>query len=63
MQQATCIISNGRDVGVHTAWAIVEAVDIEHAKQIVPWMFRDKTRVVKVVKYEIADKVHSENSR
>jgi hypothetical protein len=53
----------GCDTGVHTAWAIVEAVDLEHAKQIVPWMFRDKTRVVKVVKYEIADKVHTEKSQ
>jgi hypothetical protein len=51
----------GCDTGVHTAWAIVEAVDIEHAKQIVPWMFRDKTRVVKVGKFAIADKVHKEN--
>jgi hypothetical protein len=48
----------GCDTGVHTAWAIVEAVDLEHAKQIVPWMFRDKSRVVKVVKYEIAGNVH-----
>ena len=48
----------GCDTGVHTAWAIVEAVDIEHAKQIVPWMFRDKSRVVKVVKYDIAGKIH-----
>ena len=50
----------GCDVGVHTAWAIVEAMDIEHARQIVPWMFRDKARVVRVVKYELAEKVHGE---
>jgi hypothetical protein len=52
----------GCDVGVHTGWAIVEAVNEEHARQIVPWMFRDKSRIVKVVKYEIADKTHGTES-
>jgi hypothetical protein len=50
----------GCDVGIHTAWAIVDAVSLEHARQIVPWMFRDKARFVKLVKYEIADKLHHE---
>jgi hypothetical protein len=52
----------GCDVGVHTAWAVVEAMSIEHARQIVPWMFREKARFVRVVKYEVADKVHDENA-
>jgi hypothetical protein len=48
----------GCDAGLHTAWAIVDAADEEHARQIVPWMFRDKTRIVRVVKYDVADKLH-----
>jgi hypothetical protein len=44
--------------GVHTAWAIVEAENREHAKQIVPWMVRDKARIVKLVKFEAADPLH-----
>jgi hypothetical protein len=52
----------GCDSGVHTAWAIVEAESLEHARQIVPWMFRDKARVVKLVRYEIADKLHHDES-
>jgi hypothetical protein len=40
---------------VHSAWAIVEAVDCNHAKQMLPWQVRDKARIVKLVKYEIAD--------
>jgi len=48
----------GCDDGVHTAWAMVEAMDLEHAKQIVPWMFREKSRFVRVVKYEMADEAH-----
>jgi hypothetical protein len=27
--------------GVHSAWAIIEAENREHARQIVPWMVRD----------------------
>jgi hypothetical protein len=50
------------DAGVHAAWAIVEAESLEHARQMVPWMFRDKARVVKLVKYETADKLHHEDS-
>jgi hypothetical protein len=48
----------GCDAGVHTGWAIVEAENLEHAQQMVPWMFRDKARVVKLVKYEIAYGIH-----
>ncbi|MFN3492421.1 MAG: hypothetical protein ACK40V_09405 [Anaerolineales bacterium] len=42
----------------HTAWAIIEAEDLEHAKQVVPWYVREKARVVKLVKFEIADEEH-----
>jgi hypothetical protein len=42
----------------HTAWAIVDAENIEHAKQIVPWYVRDKARIVRLVKFEIADEEH-----
>lgn len=48
----------GCDEGVHTAWAIVEAMSPEHARQMVPWLLRDKSRIVRVVKYQIADKTH-----
>jgi hypothetical protein len=40
---------------VHSAWAIVEAVDRNHAKQMVPWLVRDKARIVKLAKFETAD--------
>jgi len=50
----------GCDDGVHAGWAIVEAENLEHARQIVPWMFRDKARFIKLVKYEMADKLHHE---
>lgn len=42
----------------HTAWAIIEAESPEHAKQIVPWYVREKARIVKLVKFEIADEEH-----
>jgi hypothetical protein len=44
--------------GIHTAWAIIEAENRNHARQIVPWMVRDKARVVKLVKFEVADPLH-----
>ncbi len=44
----------------HTAYAIVEAVNHEHAKQIVPWFLRDKARVIKLVKFEVADPEHDQ---
>jgi hypothetical protein len=46
--------------GVHSAWAIIEAENREHAKQIVPWMLRDKARIVKLVKFEDADPLHKD---
>ena len=52
----------GCEAGVHAAWAIVDVENLEHARQIVPWMFRDKARFVKLVKYEMADKLHHEES-
>ncbi|MBX3038841.1 MAG: hypothetical protein KF758_18165 [Anaerolineales bacterium] len=42
----------------HTAWAIVEAESPEHAKQMIPWYLREKVRIVKVVKFEVADEEH-----
>lgn len=42
----------------HTGWAILEAESLEHAKQIVPWYVRDKVRIVRLVKFEIADEEH-----
>jgi hypothetical protein len=42
----------------HTGWAIVEAENIEHARQIVPWYVRAKARIVHLVKFEIADEEH-----
>jgi hypothetical protein len=44
--------------GVHTGWAIIETDNIEHARQIVPWMVRDKARIVKIEKYEGGDTIH-----
>jgi hypothetical protein len=48
----------GCHAGVHCGWAIVETDNIEHAKQIVPWMVRDKARIVKLEKFESADPIH-----
>ncbi|MBI5963353.1 MAG: hypothetical protein HY863_07765 [Chloroflexi bacterium] len=42
----------------HTGWAIVEAESLEHAKQIVPWYVRNKARIVRLVKFEVADEEH-----
>jgi hypothetical protein len=42
----------------HTAWAMVDAENLEHARQIVPWYVRDKARIVRLVKFEIADEEH-----
>ena len=44
--------------GVHAAWAIIEAENRAHARQIVPWMVRDKARIVKLVKFEAVDSLH-----
>ena len=44
--------------GVHSAWAIIEAENREHARQIVPWMVRDKARLVRLDKFEIVDPMH-----
>jgi hypothetical protein len=49
--------------GVHIGWAIVEAENLEHAKQIVPWMVRDSARIVKVEKYEGEDALHPHKPR
>ncbi len=44
--------------GVHSAWAIVDAESHQHARQIVPWMVRDRARIVQLVKFEAADPLH-----
>ena len=44
--------------GVHSAWAIIEAENREHARQIVPWMVHDKARIVKLAKFEIVNPLH-----
>ncbi len=44
---------------VHTGWAIVEAENLEHARQMIPWYLRDRARIVKLVQFEvIGDKLH-----
>lgn len=43
----------------HTAWAIVEAENPEHARQMVPWYLREEARVVKLVKFDLANQEHT----
>jgi hypothetical protein len=45
--------------GVHCGWAIVETDGLAHAAQMVPWTVRDKARIVRLVKFEIADDLHN----
>lgn len=45
----------------HTAWAIVEAENLEHARQIIPWHIRNKARIVRLVRFEVADEEHKKN--
>ncbi len=49
----------GCHAGVHTGWAIVDTDNPEHARQIVPWMVRDKARIAKVDRFDNVDKLHS----
>jgi hypothetical protein len=49
--------------GVHTGWAIVETENVEHARQIVPWMVRDKARIVKVEKFGGEDTIHPHKAK
>jgi len=49
----------GCDDNDHTAWAIVEAESTEHARQMIPWYLRDNARIVRLVKYDLADKSHN----
>ncbi len=46
--------------GDHTGWAIVEAENREHARQIVPWFLRNKARIVHLVKFETANPEHDQ---
>lgn len=43
---------------IHTGWAMVDAESLEHARQIVPWYLREKARIVRLVKFEVADEKH-----
>jgi hypothetical protein len=43
----------------HTAWAIVDAENGEHARQMVPWYLREKARIVRVVKFDKAEDEHT----
>ena len=45
--------------GVHTAWAIIDAENREHARQVVPWMVREKARIVKLARFEAVDPLHN----
>jgi hypothetical protein len=47
----------------HTGWAIIEAMNHEHAKQIVPWFLRDRAHVVKLVKFGAADPEHDQDRK
>jgi hypothetical protein len=49
--------------GEHSAWAIVEAESRQHARQIVPWIVREKARIVQLVKFETADPLHDKPQR
>lgn len=42
----------------HTAWAIVDAETLEDVRQIIPWYLRNHARIVRLVKFEIADEEH-----
>jgi hypothetical protein len=39
----------------HTAWAIVEAEAANDARQMVPWFLRNKARIVRLVKFNLAN--------
>jgi len=45
----------------HNAYAIIEADSHENALMAVPPLFRDKTRVIKLVHFKPFDKIHSLN--
>ena len=47
----------------HTGWAIVEAENAGHARQIVPWYLRDKARIVRLVKFDLAADEHTKQDR
>jgi hypothetical protein len=49
--------------GVHTGWAIIETDNLEHARQIVPWMVREKARIVKIEKFEGEDTIHPRKNK
>ncbi len=46
----------------HTGWAIVEAESLEEARQIVPWYLRDRARIVRLVKFDLATDEHNKQA-
>jgi hypothetical protein len=42
----------------HTAWAIVDAENADHARQLVPWYLREQARIVRLVRFDLADLEH-----
>ena len=46
----------------HTGWAIVEAENIEDARQIVPWYLRGTARIVRLVKFDLAADDHNKQN-
>jgi hypothetical protein len=42
----------------HTGYAILEAENHEHARQIVPWFLRERAHAARVVKFGKADPTH-----
>jgi hypothetical protein len=49
----------GCATGVHCGWAIVEAMSLEHARQMVPWAVRDRARIVQVEKFDVDTSPHT----
>jgi len=42
----------------HVGWAIIEAENAEHARQIVPWYLRPDARVIRLVKFDLSTDDH-----
>jgi len=48
---------------VHTGWAIIEVENESQARMVVPWMVREKARIIKLNKFSPAevDTLHETN--
>jgi hypothetical protein len=46
--------------GIHCGWAIIETDSLAHARQMVPWVVRNKARIIKLNKFEDVDTLHKE---